>query len=146
MTRWLACLVLALAACSRGVELDRQVTLSVENTACAATCPPLHILAFPAKQPATPGGLWSVEVGTATAPTECFVMPSTASFTVSGPNGVEQVYTWTPADSVAIGYASDGNRMVAVPATHAFVPLAADGWSVRLPANTAVVATDRCAP
>ena len=139
--------LLVLVGCSSSFGNSKTlVTVLVENTTCDSVCTPIQVLAFPSTQPHTPGGLWSIEVGTLSTNVGCFVLPPKASFTISGPEGVERTLTWTIRDAVSLGSSPPGERIRASPSTEEFVPTSAPGWTVRLPTRSALIATDKCSP
>jgi hypothetical protein len=77
-------------------------TLRVTNGTCGGGhCDSIAVLAFPDNQPRTPGGYWSVLLGTVTGSAACFTLPPSATFTVSGPSSTT-VFTWTPAIRITV--------------------------------------------
>jgi len=143
---FLAPLLLALA-CSSTTEPQGPVTLFVVNTTCdPGPCAALSVRGFPEEQPLTPGGLWSIEVGTVAAPFACFTLPPSGEFHVSG-GGTTTTYTWTLADPIALGTVAAGaSALMATPSTGEFVPASAAGWRVTLPGGTTVTPDVACTP
>lgn len=141
------------AACSEGtapqLAASAPVTLRVTNATCASplgACDSLEILAFPgdAEQPHTPGGLWSLDVGTLSTGSVCLTLPDTATFRIIGPSDTV-VISWTRDDSVSLGALVPGaSRLMAMPSTRSFVPARGAGWSVTLPGDSVVVAAAPC--
>src|SRR4051812_30391083 len=108
LTRIFAPVLFAALACNSSTvdsAATGAVTIKVTNTTCASdSCAPLHILAFPDKQPITPGGYWSLDLGVVSTRSACLTLPDHAEFTVSGPSASDKVtYTWTSADAVSLG-------------------------------------------
>ena len=59
-------LIAGAPACSVFDEAPRPVSLLVTNATCnPGPCTAIRVLAFPDDQPRTPGGLWSLDLGTA---------------------------------------------------------------------------------
>lgn len=144
-----AAVVLAAAACSSSdVAPLAPVTVLVHNSTCdTGICVPIQVLAFPRNQPNTPGGEWSIKLGTLASASGCFQLPPSATFTVSGPEGVEARYIWTPSQHVSLGITPPGaGQLQASPNTVDFVPAAARGWSVDLPSGASLEATSACKP
>jgi hypothetical protein len=141
-------LLLAGSGCSSTGPLPT-VTLLVTNTTCdTGPCTPLQILGFPGIQPQTPAGLWSIDLGTVSGPSACFVLPpaDTASVTDVG-TGRTSYYVWTVEDALALGSEADPNdRFRAQPSTQPFVPVDSRGWSAEFPGGTAVSTTHPCTP
>jgi hypothetical protein len=139
-------------ACSEGTSPQlahpTPATLLVTNATCAAgTCDSLEILAFPgdAEQPHTPGGLWSLDVGTVATASACLTLPDTAGFRVVSGNDTTFVVRWTRDDSVSLGALEPGaSRLMATPSTRGFVPASAQGWSVTLPGDTVAAMAAPC--
>ncbi len=142
----LPALLLALA-CSSSTEPQGPVTLFVTNATCdPGPCEALSVRGFPEEQPVTPGGLWSIEVGTVAAPFACLTLPRSGEFHVSGP-GTTTTYTWTLADPMALGTVAAGaSALMATPSTTEFVAASAAGWRVTLPGGTTVTADVACTP
>jgi hypothetical protein len=137
---------LATMACTP-LEPRSGITLLVTNSGCiGATCPSQHILGFPSTQPNTPGGLWSIDLGTLTAPTACLTLPRSANFYIidTGTNDTTTI-TWTTADGLALGtLQAQEKSLMAVPSTGAFVPATSPGWSVVFPGGTKVSPRSAC--
>ncbi|MCG6988835.1 MAG: hypothetical protein LJF06_11735 [Gemmatimonadetes bacterium] len=144
------------AACAEGtapqLSQSAPATLRVTNATCRyppggnAVCDTLQILAFPgdAEQPHTPGGFWSLDVGTVATASACLTLPDTATFRIIGPSDTV-VISWTRDDSVSLGALEPGaSRLMAMPSTRGFVPANAQGWSVTLPGDTMAIAAAPC--
>ena len=147
-----ACCSLALAplACSSTVEPRAGVTLLVTNESCqSGQCDPLEVLAFPSVQPNTPGGFWSLDLGTISTAQKCFTLPPTAQFKVIGQHsdgGADTVtYTWTNASGLSLGALPQGqSRIQAKPTTSAFVPATASGWRIDVPSGVQATQDNAC--
>jgi hypothetical protein len=141
-------LLLAGSGCSSTGPLPT-VTLLVTNTTCnTGPCTPLQILGFPSNNPSTPGGLWSIALGTVLGPSACFVLPpaDTASVTDVG-TGRTTYYVWTVESALELGSLSNpSGRFQAQPSTGPFVPVDSRGWSAEFPGGTAVSTTHACTP
>jgi hypothetical protein len=114
--------------------------LFVLNSACASgACTALRVLAFPANQPHTPGGYWSLDLGTVATGSACLTIPATADFNiVDVGTGATTELTWTTAEKLSIGSLTLGqSTLMASPSTNAFVPAEEEGWTVALPGNAA---------
>lgn len=145
-------LVVAALSCSSTVAPRSRVTLLVTNGTCAlGSCTPLEILAFPSKQPLTPGGPWTLELGLLTAPSACLIFPPSATFRVigvsnDGTKADTTVVTWTTADALSLGTKPPGGPIFsAVPNTSPLVPASAAGWSVTLPTGSQALPAPACA-
>lgn len=122
-------------------------TLLVTNATCASgTCSALRVLAFPEDQPNTPGGYWSLDLGTVTTASACLTIPSSATFTVTDAStGAHTVLQWTAAKGVSIGLVTSGqSAIMASPSTGTFVPAHAAGWSVALPGSATPTPAPAC--
>ena len=137
----------AAVSCSSSLEPRSGVTLFVTNAACRfAPCPAQHILGFPSNQPLTPGGYWSLDLGTVTTPTACLTLPSSAHFYIidAGTNDTTTI-TWTTAVGLSLGTLQpQESRLMASPSTSEFVPASASGWSVAFPGGTQVAPRGAC--
>lgn len=145
----LSSILVAFLACSSTAEPHTGVTLHVTNAPCLlGACSPVHVLAFPQKQPLTPGGLWSIDLGLLTAPGACLTFPPSATFRIWEVGSTDTTkITWTPADSVELGaLGPEESRFTALPSTSEFVPASASGWFVTLPGGTRASPGPRCAP
>ena len=138
-------LLAATVACSSSVEPRPGVTLLVTNATCGArSCSPLQILGFPSNQPATPGGMWSLDLGLVTTSSACLTLPASATFNVVGP-GTTKTYSWTTANGLSLGAEPpSASRIQAAPSTGMFVPARAAGWTITLPGGAAVSAAKPC--
>ena len=137
------------AACSSSsVAPLGPVTVLVHNSTCdTGACVPIRVLAFPANQPETPGGMWSLNLGSLATASGCFELPPSAVFTVSGPEGVEARYEWTPTQRISLGISPAGaSALQASPSTDNFVPAASHGWSVNLPSGASLERAPECKP
>jgi hypothetical protein len=138
-------------ACTSTVEPPVGITLSVTNATCVAgRCDSLRILGFPDNQPATPGGLWSLDLGLLTTTRACVTLPPSAEFHVIGvrDDGTADTVTfrWTSGDPISLGAQPPATpRPLASPDTPAFVPAGAAGWQVTLPAASAPTPASACA-
>jgi|SRR6267378_3303022 len=145
-------LLLVTLSCSSTMNPRSGVTLLVMNGTCVGGhCDSLHVLGFPSAQPATPGGLWSLDLGVSVAPQVCVTIPATATFRVIGENadGTRDTITttWTDAIPMSLGVVSSPlTRLQALPSTGAFVPARAQGWHITLPGNSAPVPAAACSP
>ena len=133
-------------ACSSTVGPSSAVTLRVTNGTCVqGQCDSLEVLGFPSTQPNTPGGLWSLDLGTITGQDACFTIPPSATFRIIGSDTV--TITWTRALGLSLGtIAPSASRFQAGPSTGDFVPAQASGWSVTLPGGTQPVGAEPCSP
>ncbi len=136
---WRALLLPVLATYSSPIAPPRSVPLMVTNTTCTpGPCQAIRILAFPQNQPRTPGGWWSIDLGTVTTPTTCVWIPPSAHFTITDISTGRSVVvkSWTSGDSLALGsWASSGAPFQATPSTEWFVPQRARAWRVALPGS-----------
>lgn len=140
-----AALIPLLAACSSSLEPGRPATLLVENTTCDAVCSPIEILLFPKDQPRTPGGSWSIPVGTVTTRLACLTIPAADSFRIFMNDSLEKTFRWTRADAAELGAIAEGGfRLMAGPQTADFVPARSPGWRVALPDGGALQAISGC--
>ena len=148
--RMLVVLLLAPFACSSATEPSSALTVLVTNATChAGQCTPLEIVGFLIYQPVyTPGGPWSFDLGLVSGPSACLTFPPSATFRVGDAStGATTTYTWTTADSLALGALEPGtHRLQASPSASAFVPASAPGWRITFPGETAVTATQACTP
>jgi hypothetical protein len=144
--------LLVFAACSSSVEPRSGITLLVANGSCMpGPCSSQEVLAFPSNQPNTPGGYWSLDLGTMSAPELCITIPASATFRVIGINADSSADTtefiWTTALPVRLGVqAPSASRIFASPSTSKFVPATAAGWSITLPGGSHVVPASACDP
>jgi hypothetical protein len=119
----------------------------VTNATCqVAPCPSQHILGFPSRQPATPGGMWSLDLGTLITPTACLTLPRSASFyIIDVATNDTTTIRWTTADGLSLGVLQpQASRIQATPSTSAFVPASAPGWSVAFPGDGQVSPRNAC--
>jgi len=144
-------LVITLSCTSAStVEPPASITLSVTNATCGmGRCDSLRILGFPENQPATPGGLWSLDLGLLTTPRACVTLPPSAEFYVIGvhDDGTADTVTfrWTSGDPISLGaQPPSAPRLFASPGTPAFVPAGAAGWEVTMPAASAPMPASAC--
>ena len=139
-------------SCSSPVEPRAGVTLLVTNGTCVpGPCSSQEILAFPGNQPHTPGGYWSLDLGTLSASELCVTIPATATFRIIGVNSDGSAdttkVTWTSAMPLALGaQPPSDSRILASPSTSGFVPATSTGWTVTLPNASAVVPATPCGP
>lgn len=126
----------------------RTVPLLVTNTTCTpGPCQAIRVLAFPHNQPRTPGGFWTIDLGTVTGDSACFKIPPRASFSItdasSGRTAV--VRRWTSRDSLALGaLATTEPRFKEAPSTEWFVPQRAHAWRIALPGSARPKPTRAC--
>lgn len=146
----IAVLVFAALSCSSSLQPSASIRLLVTNGSCVpGPCSPQEVLAFPSNQPNTPGGYWSIDLGTMTGSALCVTLPESATFLVigvgsSGPSDTTK-FIWTTALPVALGaLAPSGSRLQASPTTSGFVPAKAAGWSVNLPGGSQVLPVQPC--
>jgi hypothetical protein len=142
------CVSLLAVACS--TEPKRvPPTLLVTNASCLlGSCVPMHVLAFPQNQPATPGGLWSIDLGLLATPGVCLTFPPADTFRIweQGSSDTTKI-TWTPADSLELGSLGlQGDRFTVLPSTSEFVPASAAGWTVSMPGGTRASPAPPCTP
>ncbi len=140
--------------CDSGADTTSTPTVSllVTNSSCVAShCDSIDVLLFPANQPHTPGGFWSVDLGVITTPTACIKLPASAHFyVIAAParsSADTTTYSWTPAASFALGaIAPGGSRIMASPTTATVtIPAGTTGWGATLP-GTQAAATAECTP
>ena len=120
--------------------------MRVTNQTCVqGQCDSLEVLGFPSTQPNTPGGLWSLDLGTLAGQEACLTIPPSATFRVIGSDTV--TITWTRALGLSLGaIPPSASRIQAAPSTGDFVPSQASGWSVTLPGGTLPVPAGPCSP
>jgi hypothetical protein len=141
--------LLAMIACTTTVEPLSTVTLEVKNATCdPGPCQAIRVLAFPQKQPLTPGGMWSLDLGVVSGPIACITLPPSASFNVTDTgSGAVTVTTWTTGDPLSLApWPASQPRFTASPTTASFVPGNASSWSVALPGSAAPTTAPACAP
>lgn len=145
-------LLFAALSCASSVAPRGNITVLVKNSSCLpGPCTAQEVLAFPSNQPNTPGGYWSLDLGTMNGADLCVTIPASATFRVIGVNadgGADTTkFIWTTALPVALGVqAPAASRIFATPTTSGFVPAMAPGWSVTLPGGTQVVHGPSCSP
>ena len=136
--------VSVVVACAKDIIAPRAgVTLLVTNATCATgPCDSLRILAFPSDQPNTPAGLWSLDLGVMTTSQECFVLPPSANFYVN-----TTTFTWTTLVPLSLGaQPPSAGVLFAGPATTAFIPANAAGWSITFPRDSVAAPSPSCTP
>jgi hypothetical protein len=153
-SRWLRTLssfgLLVAMSCSTGLEPRAGVTLLVTNATCqAGQCESVRVLGFPANQPSTPGGFWSLDLGVVAGSEACLTLPPSAVFRVIGQHtdGTADTtsFTWTTAKSISLGaLPPSGSRIQAGPSTPGFVPARASGWRTTLPGEAQPTQTTAC--
>ena len=138
-------LVLVAASCSSSVEPRSGVTLLIKNASCTpGPCSTQEVLAFPINQPHTPGGLWSLDLGTMAGPQLCVVIPTSSTFSVIGPAETTK-FVWNTAKPMSLGVKPESASYVdASPSTSEFVPATAAGWSITLPGGAQAVQDTAC--
>lgn len=123
------------------------VTLLVTNATCdAGTCFPIEVRGFPLDQPSTPGGPWSLKLGTISAASACLILPSADTARVTNADtGKTTTYVWTADDLLALGTLDPGEAWFQAKAsTGEFVPGNASGWAVTLPGTAAPAPAEAC--
>lgn len=136
--------LLVVFACTSATEPEPgpSATLLVTNATCdSGQCSSLQVMGFWTHQPVyTPGGPWSMDLGTVSTEYACLTLPGVDSFRVS-----TTTYYWTSRDSLSLGILEPGSSSFqAGPSTGAFVPASSAGWSITLPGGTAVTPADVC--
>ena len=141
-------LLAVLGACSSNTQPTTQTTLRVLNNTCAAgTCATVYVVAFPDKQPRTPGGPWRLNLGTVDGVSACLEIPPAASFTVTEEPGGGQVVTrWSIEDSLQLGLTTTPPNLMSSPTTSSFRPASSPGWTIDYPSSTRVDAAPACQP
>ena len=122
------------------------VPLLVINGNCVAgQCTPLRVLAFPGqdRQPGTPGGLWSLDLGVVSQPQTCLFIPPSAIFRIIGQNGNGTADTlairWTSENPLSLAAVPlSANLSTAQPSTGDFTPATESTWHVTLPGPAVV--------
>ena len=135
---------LFLFACTSATEPEPppSATLLVTNPTCSTgECSSYQVRGFWTHQPVqTPGGPWSIDLGTVSTGTACLTLPSADTFRVN-----ETPYIWTSRDPLSLGILEPGQFLgQASPSTVEFVPANSAGWSVTLPGGTAVAPAGAC--
>ena len=121
------------------------VPLLVTNSNCVAgQCTPLRVLAFPgdATQPATPGGLWHLDLGVVDQPQTCLFIPPSATFRIIGQHENAPVdtvaITWTTANPISLAAVPVTPHVFnPSPTTGEFIPATQTTWHVTLPGTSA---------
>jgi len=136
--------LLFVLACTSTTEPEPppSVTLLVNNPTCdSGPCSFYQVRGFWTHQPVqTPGGPWSIDLGTVSTETACLTLPSADTFRVNG-----TPYIWTSRDPLSLGILEPGQFLgQASPSTIEFVPASSAGWSVTLPGGTTVAPADTC--
>jgi len=131
-------------ACTSATEPEPgpSVTLLVTNATCGSgQCSSFQVRGFWTHQPVyTPGGRWSMDLGTVSAGSACLILPGIDTFRVN-----TAPYVWTSRDSLSLGILEPGQSWLqASPSTSAFVPANSAGWSIIFPGGTAVTPADVC--
>jgi len=142
-------LLLAFLACSTPTEPAAGITLLVTNGTCRFdVCDTVRVLGFPAGQPLTPGGYWSLDLGLVAGPSACLTLPPSAEFhVIDASNADTTTVTWTTSDSLSLGSQPAGAPLLfATPSMTGFVPERAEGWRVTLPGGPGVVPASACMP
>jgi hypothetical protein len=146
---WTALLLTMLVGCSSLEVQSTNVPILVSNATCAAgPCRAIRVLAFPLNQPRTPGGSWSIELGTLATSSACFAIPPESKFLIVDATAHDTVVVrWTSRDSVALGtLAPEESRLQASPSTGYFVPQHERGWGVELPGSLDPHPAGLCSP
>lgn len=137
--------LLVVFACTSPTGPGPSVTILVTNATCSSgQCSSLRIRGFVIHGPITPGGYWTMELGTVSTGSACLTLPSTDTFRIGTPTEIDTLI-WTPADPLALGILEPGEFWWSDrPDTDGFVPASSAGWSVTLPGGTAVTPADVC--
>lgn len=152
-TASLAACAAALIAMASGCRADTgpvggaPVALLVSNATCATgACATIRVLAFPADQPITPGGMWSIVLGDVSGASACLTIPPSASFRVTDSgSGATTTTTWTTTRKLSLGAISQAQSpLQASPSTEQFVPATRAGWSVTLPGTASPASSAAC--
>lgn len=123
-------------------EPGPSVALLVTNETCGSEqCSSFQVRGFWTHQPVyTPGGRWSMDLGTVSTGSACLILPGADTFRVN-----ETAYVWTSRDSLSLGIMPPGTWQAhGSPSTSAFVPANSSGWSVTLPGGTVVTPAHAC--
>ena len=123
-------------------EPGSSVTLLVTNPTCGSgQCSSFQVRGFWTHQPVyTPGGRWSMDLGTVSTESACLILPGADTFRVN-----TTPYVWTSRDSLSLGILEPGQSWLqASPSTSAFVPAKSAGWSIIFPGGAAVTPADVC--
>ena len=136
--------LLIVFACTSATEPEPgpSVTLLVTNATCdPGPCSSFQVRGIWTHQPvATPGGPWSMDLGTVSTGSACLTLPGADTFRVN-----TRPYVWTSRDSLSLGILEPGQFPGHVSrSTSAFVPASSAGWSLTLPGGTAVTPADAC--
>jgi hypothetical protein len=134
-------------ACSSMTEPRVPVTLLVTNATCdSGTCSPIEVRGFPSDQPNTPGGPWSLKLGTVSTASACLTLPSADTARVTNADtGETTTYVWTIDDLLALGTLEPGESWFQAKAsTSEFVPGNAAGWAIALPGATTATPAGAC--
>lgn len=144
---WRSLLIAGAAACAGLDQAAQPVHVLVTNATCSSgQCTAIRVRAFPDNQPHTPGGLWSLDLGTVSSASACLTIPATAKFEVTGPEGTT-TYRWTTDRPLSLGaLLPSESALQAAPSTTSFVPSSADGWAVTLPTAASASPTKACTP
>ena len=130
-------LLLALACTpTTGVDASGPLpSILVTNGTCGSGgCAPLEIRAFPGSQPRTPGGFWSVALGTVAQEQACLRLHRADTFRVIGervdaPPDTTYI-VWRVGDAISLaGLEAGASALQARPGTEPFKPRMGSGWS-----------------
>lgn len=144
----LAAVLVAGACVSADTSPFGPVTVLVHNSTCdTGTCTPVRVLVFPDAETLTPNGSWTLDLGVLSTASGCFELPPSATFTVSGPEGVEARFNWGPTQRTSLGAILPGQgALQASPNTTTFVPAESRGWTVDLPSGATLERGPACTP
>ncbi len=136
--------LLVVFACTSATapEPGPSVTLLVTNATCGSgQCSSFQVRGFWTHQPVyTPGGRWSMDLGTVSTESACLILPGADTFRVN-----TTPYVWTSRDSLSVGILEPGQLLgPASPNTSAFVPANSAGWSITFPGGTGMTPADVC--
>ena len=136
--------LLLVFACTSPTGPGPSGTLLVTNATCnLGQCSSFQVRGFWTHQPVyTPGGRWSMYLGTVSTEYACLTLPGVDSFRVGSPTEMTTYY-WTSRDSLSLGILEPGELFwKATPSE--FVPANSAGWSITLPGGTAVTPANVC--
>jgi hypothetical protein len=140
-------------ACTSTTDVDESGPLPsillTNGTCSSGTCTPLEIRAFPSNQPRTPGGYWSIELGTVSQEYACLKLHRADTFRVIGQRVNARpdttYFIWKVGDTISLGMLEPGaSALLARPETEPFVPKGGSGWSVILPGDKTVSPAEVC--
>jgi hypothetical protein len=140
-------------ACTSITDVDESGPLPsillTNGTCSSGTCTPLEIRAFPSNQPKTPGGYWSIKLGTVPQEHACLTLHRADTFRVIADRADAPpdttYFIWKVGDAISLGMLEPGAwTFLAIPQTEPFVPKGGSGWSVTLPGDKTVSPAEVC--